>query len=571
LKTEGFVITNNNSIAMTKLELIQQLTELRSMPAETEVVEFKEARNDYDFHKLGKYFSALCNEANLKDKQAAWIIFGVENIQHHIVGSNYRHSNRGALDNLKSEIANKTTNRITFIEIHELVLPEGRVVMFQVPPAPRGLPIAWEGHYYGRDGEELSPLNLEEIERIRKQATHIDWSAGICPLATIDDLSSEAIMKARSIFKNKNQRLEKEIDQWSDEVFLNKAKITINGKISRAAIILLGKPESEHFLSPGIAHITWVLKDKDNIEKDYQHFSCPLILAVDKVLSIIRNLKYRYLKDDTLFPEEVDQYDPFNIKEALSNCIAHQDYTMRGRITVVEREDGVLFFSNVGEFLPGSIENLIQSDEPPAYYRNDFLAKAMVSLNMIDTIGSGIKRMYRLQSERFFPLPDYDFSEGKVKASLTGKMLDQDFARALIRNPDLTLSEIFMLDKVQKKKELTDEEIMQLKSKKLIEGRKPNFIIAEQVAIKSDQFSSYLKNRGFNQEYYKKLILEFIQRRKEGSTKHEIRELIWEKLPNVLTNPQKENKISNILREMRLENLIVNLGSDTKSCWKSNV
>jgi ATP-dependent DNA helicase RecG len=339
---------------MTKPELIQRLADLLSLPAETEVVEFKEAKNGYDFNKPGKYFSALCNEANLKNKPEAWIIFGIENTQRRIVGSNYRHSDRVALDSLKGEIANKTTNRITFMEIYELDLPEGRVILFQVPAAPRGLPIAWEGHYYGRDGEELSPLNLEEIERIRKQATHVDWSSGICQLATINDLDPTAIKQARNNFKTKNQRLAEEIDMWEDTTFLNKAKITINGKITRTAIILLGRPESEHYISPGIAHITWVLKDKDNVEKDYQHFSCPLILAVDQVLAKIRNLKYRYLKDNTLFPEEIDQYDSFNIKEALSNSIAHQDYTQRGRINVVEREDGFLIFSNLGEFLPGS-------------------------------------------------------------------------------------------------------------------------------------------------------------------------------------------------------------------------
>jgi len=173
----------------------------------------------------------------------------------------------------------------------------------------------------------------------------------------------------------------------------------------------------------------------------------------------------------------------------------------------------IVYYLNKIWFYKGNNINAILSifieinDEPSAYYRNDFLAKTMVNLNMIDTIGSGIKRMYRLQSQRFFPMPDYDFSGGKVKVTLTGKILDADFTRALIRNPDLTLPEIFMLDKVQKRKELTEEEIAHLKSKKLIEGRKPNFIIAEQVAIKSDQIGTYLKNRGFDKEYYKKLLL----------------------------------------------------------------
>jgi ATP-dependent DNA helicase RecG len=151
---------------------------------------------------------------------------------------------------------------------------------------------------------------------------------------------------------------------------------------------------------------------------------------------------------------------------------------------------------------------------------------------------------------------------------LTGKILDADFTRALIRNPDLTLPEIFMLDKVQKKKELTEVEIAHLKSKKLIEGRKPNFIIAEQVAIKSDQIGTYLKNRGFDKEYYKKLLLEFLNKKKVGVNKEEIKNLLWDKLPNVLSDAQKLRRISVVLTELKHQKQIENTGSDTKPLWK---
>ena len=151
---------------MTDIELEDKLNELRALPAETEVVEFKEAKQGYDFSKLGKYFSALSNEANLMGKEEAWLVLGVENKKKDIIGSQFRSTSRPYLDSLKGEIANKTTNGITFIEIHELNLSEGRIVMFQIPAAPPGIPVSFEGHYYGRNGEELSSLNLEEIERI---------------------------------------------------------------------------------------------------------------------------------------------------------------------------------------------------------------------------------------------------------------------------------------------------------------------------------------------------------------------------------------------------------------------
>ncbi len=177
---------------MTKQKLQKILKALKALPGETEIVEFKEAKENYDFNKIGKYFSALSNEANLKGKPEAWLVFGIENKQRKIVGSKYR-ATRVQLDSLKGEIANKTTNRITFIEVHELVEPEGRVIMFQIPAAPQGLPVAWEGHYYGRDGEELAALNIEKMERIRQQTINYDWSAEICPRATLKDLDREKL------------------------------------------------------------------------------------------------------------------------------------------------------------------------------------------------------------------------------------------------------------------------------------------------------------------------------------------------------------------------------------------
>jgi ATP-dependent DNA helicase RecG len=285
----------------TQTDITNILQDLCFQGLENEVVEFKEAKNQYDFEKIGKYFSALCNEANLKGKRSAWLVFGIKDKNKSIVGSKFRY-NRADLDSLKSEIANHTTGRLTFIEIYELSFPEGRVVMFEIPGAPKGIPISWKGHYYGRDGEELNALNLEEVERIREQTRKEDWSAGIINSASIEDLSKEAIDKARFSYKTKNHHLTAEIDAWDDLTFLNKAKVFIKGKCTRTAILLLGKPESEHFINPATAKISWILRDRDNMDKDYQHFTCPFLLNTGNVYQKIRNLKYRYIADGTLFP-----------------------------------------------------------------------------------------------------------------------------------------------------------------------------------------------------------------------------------------------------------------------------
>lgn len=534
---------------MNNSDLINKLTELRSMSSENEVVEFKKATTDYPFEKIGKYFSALANEARLKSIGCSWLVFGVDDKTHQVTGSNYRRDGR-SLESLKKEIADKTTNRITFVDIHELLLPEGRVLMFQIPAAPKGIPIAWEGHYYGRDGESLSPLNLEEIERIRSQGGEKDWSVGVCHDATLDDLSKEAILKARSAFKTKNPKLSDEMDSWDDLTFLNKARVCIKGKITRAAIILLGKEESEHFISPATCKISWVLKDRDNIEKDYQHFSCPLILNTEAVFNKIRNLKYRYLPDGTLFPDEVDQYEPYIIREALNNCIAHQDYSLGGKVNVVEREDGYLTFSNSGTFIPHSINEVLFSDAPSPYYRNKFLADAMVNLNMIDTIGSGIKRMFLLQRKKYFPLPEYELKPNQVKVTIVGKVLDVSYARKLATLSDLCLEEIILLDKVAKSHPLTDGEIKQLKAKGLIEGRKPNFHISASVAMATGDRSAYIRRRGIDDDYCRKVIIDYLNKFEEG-IKSDFEKILLDKLPDVLDEDQKKNKIKNLLQQLK--------------------
>ncbi|MCB0536123.1 MAG: putative DNA binding domain-containing protein [Bacteroidetes bacterium] len=446
------------------------------------------------------------------------------------------------------------------------------VWVLHIPKHAARQPVIAHRKAWQRSGDSLIELTASRKAAILIEPLHTidDWSAVACPAATIQELDEAAIAKARQNFKVKNPRLADEMEYWDTTTFLTKTKLLVNGQLTRTAILLLGKPEAVVHLSPLQPQISWVLYNKDKVERDYQHFEPPYILAVDEVYAKIRNLKYRYLKDGTLFPEEIDQYDAKNIKEALSNCISHMDFTLGGRISVAENEDGYISFTNPGTFLPGSVEEVLKSEEPPSFYRNTLLAKTMESFNMIDSIGSGIKRMYRVQRERYFPMPDYDFSGNKVKLTLTGKVLDMEYARVLARNPELSLDEIILLDKVQKRKELTDAEVRQLKAKNLIEGRKPNFHISVSVAEKTEQKADYIKARGFKDDHYKAMILEFID--KYGSaSKEDIDKLVLDLLPKVLKEGQRSNKVRNLVYAMsKRDKTIKNSGTSRYPKWIRN-
>lgn len=537
---------------MNSTQLTALITDLVSQPTESEWVEFK--ANHQTPEDIGKRISALANSACLIGEPYGYLVFGVQDGNHDIIGTTYNpHQKAKGNEDLEPWLMRKLTPRLD-MRIYEHHQDNKRLVIFRIPAA-HNVPIEFDKIAYVRVGSNTHSLKDYPDKERTIWLRQLDWSATICQTATLADLCPEAISKARQLYTVKNPRLADQISTWDDITFLNKAKITINGQITNTALILLGLPESDHYLSPSVAKITWILKGVDNVEKDYQHFEPPFVLAIEQVYNKIRNLKYRYIVDGTLFPDEIDQYEPYIIREALNNAIAHQDYRLAGRIIVVEREDSTLTFKNSGDFIPQTIQNVLQKNAPAQRYRNPFLVAAMVNLNLIDTIGSGIRRMFDIQRKRYFPLPDYDFSDHSITATFTGKVLNMDYARKLAQMPDLSLDEIVLMDKLQKQHEIDEDDAVILRKKGLIEGRKPNYHLSSAVAVKTDQKKEYVEMRGLEDSYYESLVIAYLK--KFGHAKRlDIDKLLLDKLSSVLDETQKKNKVRNMLQRMRNQRLI---------------
>ncbi|MFM2125952.1 MAG: hypothetical protein RL328_2403, partial [Acidobacteriota bacterium] len=365
---------------MTPAELQSKLDELLQLPDETEWVEFK--HNNGDPQEIGEYISAISNGASLHGKRRGYLVWGIEDGTHRVVGTLFQPKRKKVgNEELENWLLQRLSPRIDFT-IHELDRDRTHVVLFEIQAA-NSSPVGFSGQRFIRVGSYKKVLkDFPEKERQLWKVlsgSNEDWSAQTVDGATLADLDPEAIAFARRQYREKHPQQAKEIDEWEDPTFLNKSKVLLGGKVTRTALLLLGKPDSANFLSPAQARISWVLKDAKNQEQDYEHFEPPFILAGDRILRKIRNLTVRHLPSGTLFPHEVTQYDPWVIRETLHNCIAHQDYAMGGKITVVETPVALLF-SNKGSFLPGSVEAMIQSDAPPEVYRNWFLAHAMENL-----------------------------------------------------------------------------------------------------------------------------------------------------------------------------------------------
>lgn len=549
---------------MNERECIAIVDRLRAMPSETEWFEFKRGR--YEPQEIGEYLSALANSSCLASQPRGYLVFGIDNVSHDVVGTSfdpYTTKGKGNQDLLPWLSAGLQPN--TGMEVSVARHPAGRVVVLEVGPA-NGEPVSFYGAAYVRVGSSKTALRNQREKTRAIWTRGSDWSAGVCEEASLDALDPEAIAKAREQFLVKHPAQASDVAGWDDRTFLNKARVLRQGEVTNAAILLLGRPESAALLSPAVAKISWILKEADNSERDYEHIGPPFLLAGDRLLKRVRNLTVRALPSGTLFPQEIDQYDAWVIREALHNAIAHQDYRRHGRIVVVEFPDRLLVH-NVGEFLPGDVETVIRQDAPPAIYRNPFLADAMVELNLIDTQGGGIKRMFETQRRRSFPLPDYDLGKpAEVGVTVTGRILDERYTRLLMERTDLDLGQIMLLDRVQKRQRISQDDHRRLKAAGLVEGRYPNLIVAGAVAKVTGAAGRHIRERGFDKQYYLDLILALV-RQHQPVGRADVDQLVAPKLPDRLSDEQKRRKVQNLLQELREAGRIRNRGTRSKPMW----
>lgn len=408
-------------------------------------------------------------------------------------------------------------------------------------------------------------------ETIRLQSAVLDWS-GQGVSGDLSLLDEPALQRGRQLYAQKHPTRAAELAGWSHHRFLAELSLLPEGRLSRAALLLFGGAGAAALLGDVSPRITWKLVDADGVERDYQHFKLPLVLAIEAVAAKIRVHTVRILAPTQLAPLELPSYDAWVIREALLNCVAHQDYAQGGRVIVTEWPDS-LWFSNEGSFMPGSLERVLANQQPIHRYRNPCLTDAMVELGLIDTIGSGIRRMFRTQRERLFPLPDFELGESPptVKVCVYGREIDSGFGRALLSAMDLSLEEVIALDRIQKRRPLSALLVKRLRARGLIEGRGQTVRISGSVAKAAGQEVSYTLDRGLDAQHYKALVLQLLSLGPQPRTA--INKLLLGKLPGSIALDKQKTYIKNLLRDMAdRDRTIEAFGGKTRAArWRLKV
>lgn len=548
---------------MTDKELANLLDRLiTKYNRETRHLEFKS--NYQDANSLGEYISALSNGATLDNEEYGYLFFGVNDATLDVEGTTFNPFAQKV--SFKLDKSSKTPNQYLELGLRQYIAPKinfqirsftanngNRIVAFIIPAAKEE-PTYFMGKAYVRVDSCKTDLKnypewIRQIYNSRK-----DWSAEIVETATLEDLDSEAVAHALDGYCQRfPHRAAEAREKWSTSEFLDHAKVTINGKITHTAILLLGKEESAHYLNH-IAQIVWRLDSGE--ERAATIFHPPFLLSAINVRKAIRNYQFKIFPNNALLPAEVWKYDNRSILEALHNCIMHQDYTMNERIVVNEYVDK-LVFTNAGAFYDGVYEDYVEGKTTPKRYRNQFLSNAMVNLKMVDSQGFGIHEMYQHQRERFLPMPDYDkSSDSHVILEIPGQVINREYSETLMRNGSLDLLTIVLLDRVQKGKPLTKDALKRLRKQKLVEGRCPNLIISRKVAEITHQEAEYTDLSGFDDQWYRDLILKALK--DHGKLRRaDFDKLLIPKLPGILSAAQKKNRIDRLLRELRSKGLIV--------------
>lgn len=547
---------------MTELKLQQYIRS--NYPKENEECEWKEFKNlknefcGKEKNDIISYVSALSN------MEGGHLVIGVVDKTLEIVGTDtYNFDVQKAKLRLTEQCANLPSEGLS---VEEFITEDTHktVWVIHVPKHMKRLPVYAHSKAWQRLNDSLVELTDSRRNAILDERESMyDWTAQIIEDATIEDLDYDAIRLAREGYKQRYPQFANECDTWSDRVFLDKSCLTIDGKITRTTLLLVGKEDKAHKLNH-IAQIVWKCFQDGQTFGDI--YTIPFIRTTSELLNRIRNYRFKIYPKNSLIPAEVWKYDTESILEGLHNSIAHQNYESGSRIIVTEDKDK-LTFENSGYFYEGSYDQYITGEKTPRNYRNPALVKAMVNIKMIDTQGYGIHKMFLSQKKRYLPMPDYDKSTAtEVVLTLPGTVIDENYSLMLLENRNLSLMDAVLLDSVQKGKSISSEAVAILRKRKLIEGRLPHIFISKDIAQVTDQRIEYSKHKGLDDKKCEALLIDSLK--DHGSlTKGEIRNLFWNVISDQLNDRQKETKVYNILRKMKKQNIISNTTRGNISVW----
>ena len=523
---------------------------------ESEHLEFKEAKQRYDFEELVKYCVALANEGGGR------MILGVtDKLPRHVAGT----LAFGNLERTKTGLTERIHLRV---DAEELMHPDGRVLVFHVPSRPIGAPIHYEGRYFMRSGGNLVPMLPDVLKRIFDESGP-DYTAEVCPKATMDDLDPSAIedLRNRWIKKSKNEKLH----SLPAEQLLCDAELVVSEGITYAALVLFGKKEAlGRLLAQAEVIFEYRSSDVSGPAQHRQEFRQGFFSFYDDLWNLInlRNDKQHF--QDGLFIWDIPTFNESAVREAILNAISHRDYRMAGSV-FIRQFPRRLEVASPGGFPPGiTPENILWEQAP----RNRRVAETLARCGLVERSGQGMNRIYEVCIRESKPKPDFTHTDVyHVWLTLHGEVQHPAFLRFLeklgrARLESFTTEDLLVIDQVFRDESVSEcfrGNLIRLLDSGVLEqisrGRGTRYVLSRQFYEFIGKKGVYTRKRGLDRETNKALLFKHISDNdKEGGRFLEFKQV----LPGL-----SENQVKSLLKELKGEGRVYCSGKTRSALWYS--
>ncbi|MHB9004612.1 MAG: ATP-binding protein [Coriobacteriia bacterium] len=532
---------------------IEQLQHWLSEP-EGIHLEFKEAKQGYQFDKLVEYCVALANEGG------GTIILGVTDRRPRRIVGTAAFAEPGRTE---AGLHERLSHRIPVEEVHT---PEGRVLLVLVPARLPGTAWQIDGRYLKRAGDELAALGDAEL-RVMFAETGPDFSAEACPGASVRDLSLEAIGTFRNRWALTNRDDRKML--WSEEQTLINAELLVDGRITYAALILFGtRAGLGRLLAQAELVYEYRSSEASGPAADRAEYREGFFLWHEAIWNKINLRNDRQSYQDGLFRIELPTFDESSVREALLNAVAHRDYRLGGSVFVRQYAQRLEVVSPGG--LPTGITpaNILDQQNP----RNRRLAESLARCGLIERSGQGMNLIFESAIRQGKALPSFaGTSSHEVRLTLYGTVTSTAFVRFIERLGEEKLRsfstyDFLALDHLRREQTLPEHLKVYLPGliaagavESVGRGRGARYMLTRSLYAALGNKGAYTRKKGLDRGTNKALLLKHIEDNAgTGARMDEFRQV----LPAL-----GRSQIQVLLRELRKEQLVHSVGVTRAARW----
>ncbi len=518
---------------------------------EGENVEFKEAKNNFEFENLVKYACAIANCGG------GYIVLGVSDKRpRSIVGTNAFIQPERARMGLVEQLHIK-------IDVTIYQKDEKRVLVFHVPSRPIGVPLKYKGIYWSRECDKLIPISEEELRSIFAESGH-DFSSDLCREAEWNDLDKHAIedFRKRWIAKSRNSALV----NLSPEQLLDDCEATIRGKITYAALVLFGRREAlGRLLGQSEVVFEYRSSEASGPAQYREEFRQGFFSFYDRLWELVnlRNDKQHF--QDGLFVLDVQTFEERVVREAILNAVSHRDYQFGGSVFIRQYPRKLVIDSPGGLPPDITVDNILDRQSP----RNRRIADIFSKCGLVERSGQGMNLMYELSIKSSKLLPDLKGTDRHhVTLTLDGQIQDPKLLQMMEKIGQETLEsfstyDFLVVNHIHREQPIPDvlrDRLPRLLELGIIEkSAKNNYILGRKYYTAIKKKGVYTRKKGLDRETNKALLLKHIKdNNAEGSRLEEF----YQVLPGY-----DRSQIQVFLRELKDEGKIHVHGKTRAGKW----